>query len=101
MTSIHASLNDIDIHFSKERWKSFKIKINIFIKLFNKDETNDRTIWRCNNIFKIDLIRVKKNYLWIILFLKCTFCHIHQCHKVYSFECSSMYLIFNLVLIHY
>ncbi len=38
MTSIHACLNDINIQFSKEK---LKIEKYIFIKLFNKDETND------------------------------------------------------------
>jgi len=28
------------------------------------------------------------------------FGHGRQCHKVYSFDCSSMYLTFNLVSIH-
>jgi hypothetical protein len=28
-------------------------------------------------------------------------CHGCQCHGIHSFECSSMYLIFSLILVHF
>jgi hypothetical protein len=42
-------LNDMGIHFSKERKKLY-----IFVKLLNQDETKDKTIWKWHNTNKID-----------------------------------------------
>jgi hypothetical protein len=40
------------IHLSKEKKKTLTFKTYIFLKLFNQNETKDKTIRKCNNTKK-------------------------------------------------
>jgi hypothetical protein len=61
----------------------------------------------CHN-FKPSLIIImddgnqyfEKNINFMSKIIHSAKCHGCQCHGIHSFECSSMYLIFNLISVH-